>query len=47
MKLYIDDIRYPTQSGYNDNGWIVCRNDKTFKGMFTSFDRYIEDNPNY
>ena len=41
MKLYLDDIRYPTQSGYKDSEWIVCRNDKTFRGMFTSFDNII------
>lgn len=41
MKLYLDDIRNPYQSGYQDNEWIVCRNDKTFKDMFTSFDNVI------
>lgn len=41
MKLYLDDIRHPTQSGYNNSDWIVCRNDKTFKDMFISFDRII------
>ena len=41
VKLYLDDIRHPTQSGYQDNEWIVCRNDKTFKDMFTSFDNII------
>ena len=41
VKLYLDDIRHPTQSGYNNNEWIVCRNDKTFKDMFTSFDSVI------
>ena len=41
MKLYLDDIRHPTQSGYNSSDWIVCRNDKTFKYMFTSFDSII------
>ena len=41
MKLYLDDIRHPTQSGYNNSDWIVCRNDKTFKDMFTSFDSII------
>ena len=41
VKLYLDDIRNPHQSGYQDNEWIVCRNDKTFKDMFTSFDNII------
>ena len=41
MKLYLDDIRHPTQSGYNNSEWIVCRNDKTFKDMFESFDSII------
>ena len=41
MKLYLDDIRHPHQSGYQDNEWIVCRNDKTFKDMFMSFDSII------
>ena len=41
MKLYIDDIRHPTQSGYQDSEWVVCRNDKTFKDMFVSFDNII------
>ena len=41
MKLYLDDIRNPHQSGYKDNEWIACRNDKTFKDMFTSFDSVI------
>ncbi len=41
VKLYLDDIRHPHQSGYQDNEWIVCRNDKTFKDMFTSFDSII------
>ena len=30
MKLYLDDIRNPHQSGYQDNEWIVCRNDTEF-----------------
>ena len=38
---YLDDIRNPQQSGYQDNEWIVCRNDKTFKDMFVSFDSII------
>ena len=41
MKLYLDDIRNPHQSGYQDKEWIVCRNDKTFKDMFISFDSLI------
>ena len=41
MKLYLDDIRHPTQSGYYNSDWIVCRNDKTFKDMFISFDSII------
>ena len=41
MKLYLDDIRHPHQSGYQDSEWIACRNDKTFKDMFTSFDSII------
>ena len=41
VKLYLDDIRNPHQSGYNNNEWIVCRNDKTFKDMFMSFDSII------
>ena len=41
MKLYLDDIRNPHKSGYNDSDWIVCRNDKTFKDMFTSFGSII------
>lgn len=41
MKLYLDDIRNPHQSGYNNSEWIVCRNDKTFKDMFMSFDSII------
>ena len=41
MKLYLDDIRHPAQSGYQDKEWIVCRNDKTFKDMFISFDSLI------
>ena len=39
--LYLDDIRNPHQSGYRDDEWIVCRNDKTFKDMFMSFDSII------
>ena len=30
MKLYLDDIRNPHQSGYKDDEWIVCRNDTEF-----------------
>ena len=41
MKLYLDDIRNPHQSGYQDSEWIVCKNDKTFKDVFTSFDNTI------
>ena len=41
MKLYLDDIRNPHQSGYKDSEWIVCKNDKTFMDMFTSFDNII------
>ena len=41
VKLYLDDVRMPSQSGYKDNEWIVCRNDKTFKDMFISFDSVI------
>ena len=41
MKLYLDDIRNPHQSGYKDDEWIVCRKDKTFKDMFVSFDSII------
>ena len=41
MKLYLDDIRTPHQSGYNCSEWIVCKNDKTFKDMFMSFDSII------
>ena len=41
MKLYIDDIRNPHQSGYQDSEWIVCKNDKTFRDMFISFDNII------
>ena len=41
MKLYLDDIRNPHQSGYKDSEWIVCKNDKTFKDVFTSFDNTI------
>ena len=41
MKLYLDDIRNPHQSGYQDDEWITCRNDKTFKDMFTSFDSIV------
>ena len=41
MKLYLDDIRNPHQSGYQDSEWIACRNDKTFSDMFTSFDNII------
>ena len=41
MKLYLDDIRNPHQSGYQDSEWIVCKNDKTFKDMFISFDSVI------
>ena len=41
MKLYLDDIRNPHQSGYNNSDWIVCRNDKTFKDMFISFDNIV------
>ena len=41
MKLYLDDIRNPHQSGYKYDEWIVCRNDKTFKDMFISFDSVI------
>ena len=41
MKLYLDDIRNPHQSGYKDDEWIVCRNDKTFKNIFMSFDSII------
>ena len=39
MKLYIDDIRNPHQSGYKDSEWIVCKNDKTFIG----YSLYDED----
>ena len=31
MKLYLDDIRNPHQSGYKDDEWIVCRNNTNFK----------------
>ena len=41
MKLYLDDIRNPNQSGYKDNEWIVCRNDKTLKDMLISFDSVV------
>ena len=41
MKLYLDDIRNPHQSGYQDSEWIGCLNDKTFKNMFISFDSII------
>ena len=41
MKLYLDDIRNPHQSGYKDSEWIVCRKDKTFKDMFISFDNIV------
>ena len=41
MKLYLDDIRHPHQSGYQDSEWIVCKNDKTFSDMFTSFDNIM------
>ena len=41
MNLYLDDIRNPHQSGYKYDEWIVCRNDKTFKDMFTSFNSII------
>ena len=41
MKLYLDDIRNPHQSGYQDSEWVVCKNDKTFIDMFTSFDNII------
>ena len=41
MKLYLDNIRNPHQSGYKDSEWIVCKNDKTFIDMFTSFDNII------
>ena len=41
MKLYLDDIRNPHQSGYQDSEWIVCKNDKTFRDMFMSFDSII------
>ena len=41
MKLCLDDIRNPYQSSYKDDEWIVCKNDKTFKDMFTSFDSII------
>ena len=41
MKLYLDDIRNPHQSGYQDSEWIVCKNDKTFKDMFMTFDNII------
>ena len=37
VKIYLDDVRMPSQSGYKDSEWIVCKNDKTFKDMFTSF----------
>ena len=30
MKLYLDDIRNPHQSGYKDDEWIVCRNATEF-----------------
>ena len=30
MKLYLDGIRHPHQSGYQDSEWIACRSDKTF-----------------
>ena len=41
MKLYLDDVRNPHQSGYKDDEWVVVRNDKTFKDMFMSFDNII------
>ena len=30
MKLYLDDIRNPHQSGYKYDEWIVCRNYNEF-----------------
>ena len=30
VKLYLDDIRNPHQSGYKDSEWIVCRNATEF-----------------
>ena len=39
MKLYLDYIRHPHQSGYKDSEWIVCKNDKTFIG----YSLYEED----
>ena len=41
VKLYLDNIRNPHQSGYQDSEWIACRNDATFKDMFMSFDSII------
>ena len=36
MKLYLDDIRNPHQSGYKDDDWIACRNDKMYN-VFTDW----------
>ena len=41
VKLYLDDIRHPSQSGYKDSEWVVCRNGKKFKDMFISFGSII------
>ena len=52
MKLYLDDIRYPSQTYPNDSDWLLCRNAEMFKNAFEnmkteftliSFDHDIND----
>ena len=40
MKLYLDDIRHPTQSGYKDDEWVVCRN---YNEFVSAIERHFSD----
>ena len=37
MKLYLDDIRNPHQSGYKDNEWVVVRNYNEFVSVIKKY----------
>ena len=50
MKLYLDDLRIPSQSGYIDADWCIVRNFKQFKAIVDqivpeeiSFDHDLSD----
>ena len=52
VKLYLDDVRMPSQSGYKDNEWVVVRNyadfvsaiEKHFSNLeVASFDHDLSD----